>query len=61
MVMTVVKGPVIELMWTKGTGGSKSQSGGISLAHSIKGSLMITVGCFSWACFMILQVLPVYF
>ncbi|POO02421.1 Plant-drug/metabolite exporter [Trema orientale] len=55
MVMTVMKGPILHLFWTKGTSGHQGEAGGISLAHSIKGSLMITVGCFSWACFMILQ------
>lgn len=56
MVMTVMKGPILELFWTKATGGHQVQSGGVSLAHSVKGALMITVGCFSWASFMILQV-----
>ncbi|XP_062118144.1 WAT1-related protein At2g37460-like [Humulus lupulus] len=56
MVMTLMKGPILELFWTKGTAsGHHGQGGGTSLAHSIKGSLMITVGCFSWACFMVLQ------
>ncbi|EXB67895.1 Auxin-induced protein 5NG4 [Morus notabilis] len=55
MVMTVMKGPILDLFWTRGTRVDEARSGGISLSHSIKGSLMITVGCFSWACFMILQ------
>ncbi|GMN39011.1 hypothetical protein TIFTF001_008243 [Ficus carica] len=55
MVMTVMKGPILELFWTKATGAHQAQSGGVSLAHSVKGALMITVGCFSWASFMILQ------
>ncbi|KAF5476007.1 hypothetical protein F2P56_007754 [Juglans regia] len=55
MVITLVKGPIIELMWTKGRSGHQQQSGGANLQHSIKGAIMITIGCFSWACFMILQ------
>ncbi|KAL8149588.1 WAT1-related protein At2g37460-like [Apium graveolens] len=57
MLMTLVKGPVIDLIWTKGrTGTHISQgNGGLDLQHSVRGSLMITAGCFSWACFMVLQ------
>ncbi|OIT00139.1 PREDICTED: WAT1-related protein At2g37460 isoform X1 [Nicotiana attenuata] len=55
MIMTLVQGPVIELFWTKGNSSHESQSGGLNLSHAIKGSLMITIGCFSWAAFMILQ------
>nr|XP_009778858.1 PREDICTED: WAT1-related protein At2g37460-like isoform X2 [Nicotiana sylvestris] len=55
MIMTLVRGPVIELFWTKGNSSHESQSGGLNLSHAIKGSLMITIGCFSWAAFMILQ------
>lgn len=57
MLMTLVKGPVIDLLWTKGrTGTHTSQgNGGVDLQHSVRGSLMITAGCFSWACFMVLQ------
>ncbi|KAM6568014.1 hypothetical protein CsatB_015999 [Cannabis sativa] len=58
MVMTLMKGPILHLFWTKATtsGGHHGEGGGgISLANSIKGSLMITIGCFSWACFMVLQ------
>ncbi|KAI6675023.1 hypothetical protein NL676_002929 [Syzygium grande] len=61
MIMTLIKGPILELFWTNGGGTTSnnipngSSNGGISLQNSIKGSLMITAGCFSWACFMILQ------
>ncbi|CAA3012647.1 WAT1-related At2g37460-like [Olea europaea subsp. europaea] len=56
MLMTLLKGPIIELPWTKGSSGSHEQRRvEINLHRSIKGSLMITVGCFSWACFMNLQ------
>ncbi|CAN4116146.1 unnamed protein product [Withania somnifera] len=55
MIMTLVRGPIVELFWTKGTASHESQSGGLNLSHAIKGSIMITIGCFSWAAFMILQ------
>ncbi|KAK6779331.1 hypothetical protein RDI58_021515 [Solanum bulbocastanum] len=55
MIMTLVRGPIVELFWTTGNGGHASQSGGLDLSHAIKGSIMITIGCFSWAAFMILQ------
>ncbi|KAK9291139.1 hypothetical protein L1049_009327 [Liquidambar formosana] len=55
MLMTLVKGPVIELITTKGRSNHELQKDGTDLQNVIKGSLMITVGCFSWACFMILQ------
>ncbi|KAH7553657.1 hypothetical protein ACOSP7_029541 [Xanthoceras sorbifolium] len=53
MVMTLIKGPIIELFRT---GGAVHQHGsGIDIHHAIKGASLITVGCFSWACFIILQ------
>ncbi|WJX11826.1 hypothetical protein P8452_02390 [Trifolium repens] len=53
MVMTLIKGPIIVE-----TFGGKSQihhSGGTSNQHTILGSVLITIGCFSWACFFNLQ------
>lgn len=55
MIMTLVRGPDIGLPWTNGRGSHEHQYNGVTLKHSIKGSIMITLGCFSWACFMILQ------
>ncbi|XP_059646998.1 WAT1-related protein At2g37460-like [Cornus florida] len=55
MIMTLVKGPLLELFWTRERSNHELRNGGINLQHSIKGSLMITVGCFSWAFFMVLQ------
>ncbi|KAI4378607.1 hypothetical protein MLD38_016064 [Melastoma candidum] len=55
MIMTLIKGPIIELFWQNGSAISPSRTNGTTLHSSIKGSLMITVGCFSWACFMVLQ------
>lgn len=56
-MMTLIKGPILELFWVKERANNQQQRGEISLQHTIKGSIMITIGCFSWACFMILQVL----
>ena len=55
MVMTLMKGPVLEIFGTQGSN-INQQHNGTNLQHSIKGSIMITIGCFSWACFMIIQV-----
>ncbi|XP_031126705.1 WAT1-related protein At2g37460 [Ipomoea triloba] len=55
MMMTLLRGPIVQLFWTKSTTTHDHQSGVIDLAHSIKGALMITTGCFSWAFFVILQ------
>ncbi|KAG8376447.1 hypothetical protein BUALT_Bualt09G0064300 [Buddleja alternifolia] len=55
MIMTLVRGPHIGLPWTKGGNIISHHQGEVNLQHSIKGAIMITIGCFSWACFMILQ------
>ncbi|XP_047330530.1 WAT1-related protein At2g37460-like [Impatiens glandulifera] len=55
MLMTLVKGPVLDLVWTRGRTNHHTNGNFVTLRHSIKGSLMITTGCFSWASFMILQ------
>ncbi|KAI4341818.1 hypothetical protein MLD38_026496 [Melastoma candidum] len=55
MIMTLIKGPIIELFWQKGRTGHEIRMNGTSLHSSIKGALMITIGCFCWACFMVLQ------
>ncbi|KAK6140176.1 hypothetical protein DH2020_026174 [Rehmannia glutinosa] len=55
MIMTLVRGPNIGLPWTKHGLSHGHQQGEVNLQHSIKGAIMITIGCFSWACFMILQ------
>ncbi|GAU34703.1 hypothetical protein TSUD_29440 [Trifolium subterraneum] len=54
MVMTLVKGPI--LLETFGGKSHIHHSGGtISNQHTILGSVLITIGCFSWACFFNLQ------
>ncbi|KAK6140268.1 hypothetical protein DH2020_025964 [Rehmannia glutinosa] len=55
MIMTLVRGPNIGLPWTKQGLSHGHQQAEVNLQHSIKGAIMITIGCFSWACFMILQ------
>ncbi|KAJ0735850.1 putative EamA domain-containing protein [Helianthus annuus] len=56
MLMTLVKGPLLELFWTKGrTNKRYEMHNGVDLQHSLKGAFMIVVGCFSWSCFMVLQ------
>ncbi|KAM3736811.1 hypothetical protein ACB098_09G009400 [Castanea mollissima] len=55
MVITLARGPVLELIWTKGKTNHDQQNNGTNLHHSIKGAIMITIGCFSWACFVNLQ------
>ncbi|KAJ8899679.1 hypothetical protein K2173_019376 [Erythroxylum novogranatense] len=55
MIMTLIRGPLIDLFWTRGKAFAEGSTGGINLHNSIKGTLMITTGAFSWASFMILQ------
>ncbi|KAL2933969.1 hypothetical protein RDABS01_017088 [Bienertia sinuspersici] len=56
MMMTLLKGPSLSF-WSKSY--SSSDQGikplDISVRDAIKGSIMITIGCFSWAAFVILQ------
>lgn len=55
--MTLMKGPVLELFWTKGRNNHEAASkNGTDLHDCIKGGVLITIGCFSYACFVILQV-----
>ncbi|CAN8284918.1 unnamed protein product [Cochlearia groenlandica] len=54
MIMTLVKGPVLELFWTKGAS-SAQNTAGTDIHSAIKGAVLVTIGCFSYACFMILQ------
>ncbi|KAL8480520.1 hypothetical protein ACS0TY_027164 [Phlomoides rotata] len=56
MIMTLVMGPHIHLPWTRETiGHADADAAHHDQQHTIKGALMITLGCFSWACFIILQ------
>ncbi|KAK4281398.1 hypothetical protein QN277_012897 [Acacia crassicarpa] len=55
MLMTFLKGPVLEIFEAHGTNTLNQQSGGSNLQHVIKGSVMITLSSFCWSGFMILQ------
>ncbi|KAF2288728.1 hypothetical protein GH714_011761 [Hevea brasiliensis] len=57
MVMTLMKGPPVNLFSTTKNAYHvhKQAIGGVNVHNSIKGAIMITIGCFSWSCFMILQ------
>lgn len=57
MLMTLVKGTVLELPWTKGHDQQHSTSA-LTKQNPIKGALMITIGCVCWAGFVNLQVYP---
>ncbi|KAM7489842.1 hypothetical protein LguiB_027326 [Lonicera macranthoides] len=55
MIMTLIKGHTIGLPWTK-THTINSESSSTSVHQDpTKGSIMITIGCFCWASFVILQ------
>ncbi|KNA07359.1 hypothetical protein SOVF_172670 [Spinacia oleracea] len=57
MMMTLIKGPVIT-SWSSNNDnghGDGIKQLDISVHDAIKGSIMITIGCFSWAAFVILQ------
>ncbi|XP_057971233.1 WAT1-related protein At2g37460-like isoform X2 [Malania oleifera] len=56
MVLSLVKGPIIELIWEKGRRNYDiSEEGATSARNTIKGSLLIIIGCFSWASSIIVQ------
>lgn len=55
MIMSLIKGPTLGLPWTKESSLHQSSTSSSNPHDSIKGSLMIVVGCFCWACFIILQ------
>ncbi|WVZ05512.1 hypothetical protein V8G54_018858 [Vigna mungo] len=59
MIMTLIKGPILDLFGTHASNTNNLQNGGINLEHAIKGSVMIIIGCFSCACFMILQAITI--
>ncbi|KAI3817741.1 hypothetical protein L1987_11539 [Smallanthus sonchifolius] len=56
MIMTLIRGPAIQFPWTNHhTLHPQTSVNPVSTQDQIKGSLMITAGCFSWASFVILQ------
>ncbi|KAJ0044326.1 hypothetical protein Pint_06240 [Pistacia integerrima] len=54
MLMTLVKGPMIDLPWIKVSDNQQS-SATSTMQHPIEGAILIAVGCFTWAAFIILQ------
>ncbi|MBA0841607.1 hypothetical protein Goarm_004091, partial [Gossypium armourianum] len=57
MIMTLIKGPILELPWTKGRNHYLGQHGA-SGAHKqdmVMGALLLLAGCCCWACFVISQ------
>ena len=57
MIMTLIRGPEVQFPWTNNhTLHHQSPVNTMSTQDQIKGSLMISVGCISWASFVILQV-----
>uniref|UniRef100_A0A251RVJ6 WAT1-related protein n=2 Tax=Helianthus annuus TaxID=4232 RepID=A0A251RVJ6_HELAN len=56
MIMTLIRGPAIQFPWTNQHNLHHQTSvNSVSTHDQIKGSLMITSGCFSWAGFVIVQ------
>ncbi|KAE8701763.1 WAT1-related protein [Hibiscus syriacus] len=53
LLMTLYKGPVIDLIWSRNT--SSHGSSDSSDKHWIPGTLLILVGCVAWSCFYVLQ------
>ncbi|CAN1142829.1 WAT1-related protein At2g37460 [Linum perenne] len=56
MVMTLVKGPVVEFFWTKERTYQGRETDDVDLHDSIKGAILLIIGSLSWAGFVILQV-----
>ncbi|KAL1188932.1 WAT1-related protein [Cardamine amara subsp. amara] len=58
MLMTFVKGNVIELPWTSNSRGLNGQSHAMLVpmqADIARGSIMLVASCFSWSCYIIFQ------
>ncbi|KAK3028828.1 hypothetical protein RJ639_038655 [Escallonia herrerae] len=55
MIMTLVKGPTLGLPWVKNKSHYHSTASRTYHQDHVKGSLMVTAGCFCWASFIILQ------
>ncbi|KAL7587838.1 hypothetical protein Lser_V15G36265 [Lactuca serriola] len=53
MIMTLIRGPKVQFPWTNNH--TLHHESPVNTQDQIKGSLMITVGCISWASFVILQ------
>ncbi|EOY16251.1 Nodulin MtN21 /EamA-like transporter family protein isoform 2, partial [Theobroma cacao] len=54
LLMTLYKGPVIDLIWSR-KASHQGSTGDSSDKHWIPGTLLILVGCVAWSCFYVLQ------
>lgn len=55
MMMTLLKGPALAFMSKNSSSDNGVKQIDVSVHDAIKGAIMITIGCFSWAAFVILQ------
>ncbi|XP_021810263.1 WAT1-related protein At4g08290 [Prunus avium] len=58
LLMTVYKGPVVDLLWSHKTS-SHSSTTTSSDQHWVTGTLFILIGCVAWSCFYVLQSITV--
>lgn len=59
MMMTLYKGPIVEMVWTKHVhphNSTASTSGQISDKDWFKGSILLIIATFAWASLFVLQV-----
>ena len=56
MIMTFIRGPMLNLPWTNANQPSASSGGSANHQSPLKGSLMIATGCICWSAFITLQV-----
>ncbi|KAJ0538406.1 hypothetical protein HanRHA438_Chr08g0343891 [Helianthus annuus] len=58
MMMTLIRGPSIRFPWTNDhTLHHQTSVNTVNTQNQLKGSLMVTASCFSWASFLIVQAL----
>ncbi|KAK7267537.1 hypothetical protein RIF29_20213 [Crotalaria pallida] len=55
MVMTFMKGPILGAFGAHLGNNHTQQNSGANINHTIKGTIMIIIGCFCWSCFVIIQ------
>lgn len=57
MLMTLIKGPILDLPWTKTDPQHVESTTALLVKQDpVKGALMIAVGCLCWSGFYVLQV-----
>ncbi|MQM18472.1 hypothetical protein Taro_051465 [Colocasia esculenta] len=58
MLMTLYKGPIVEMVWSKGRGGaaaSPSPAGAPADSDWVKGSIFLIIATFAWSALFVLQ------